>query len=82
MLEMYSYGTIKMWLGELLGVDECMECECTHGRVEKTFYRGQECKSEGGPLVHKRKLGDKSKNRIIFAISSKFALPRTKFIFR
>ena len=82
MVEMCPYGTIKMWLGELLDVGECMECGCTHGRVEKTFHKGQECKNEGGPLVHKGKLGDKSKSRITFTISSKFTLSRTKLIFR
>ena len=81
MVEMCPYSTIKMWLREGLGMGECMECGCTQGRVEMTFPRGHRCKKEGGPLVHKRKLGDKSKSRITFTISSKFALLRTKWIF-
>ena len=70
-----------MWLRELLGVGECMECGCTQGRVKMTFPRGHGCKKEGGPLVYKGKLGDKSKSRITFVISSKFAHSRTKWIF-
>ena len=64
-----------MWVSAL-GMDECMECRCTQGRVKMTFPRGHRCKMEGGSLVHKGKLGDKSKSKskITFTISSKFAL--------
>ena len=79
---MCPYGTIKMWLWGLLGVGECIECECTQERVKMTFLRGHGCKKEGEPLVHKGKLRDKSKNRITFIISSKFTFLKTKWIFR